>query len=91
MPVPVGAAATFYAVRKEYKLAIRDARFQFWTATRQTDRAAAWKQLFKATKPVAKPALPDFGSGSEFSDNCHALGTEFFPNTIDNLLALPQN
>lgn len=86
----VGAAETPFSLRQEFKTAIRSARFIFWNQTTcQTDRAATWKQLFRATKPVAKATLPDFGNGGSFADKCLSLRAKFFPPTIDNLPDLP--
>lgn len=84
--VLVGAATTFYAVQKESKLAIRQARFLYWDhTTSQTDRDSAWKQLFKFTKLAAKLALPDFVGDGSFDSKCRSLRAEFFPETVDNL------
>lgn len=88
----MGAAATFFVVRNEYKLGIRQAQFLYWErTTRQTYSATGWKQLFKAFQPVAKPALPNFGGSSEFYDNCLVLRAELFQNTIDHLPPLTPN
>lgn len=57
--------------------------------TRQTDCTAACKQLFQATKPTTKPVLPDFVCNGSFNDKCRALRVEFFPDTGDNLRAIP--
>lgn len=92
MAVPVEAAETLFSLRRDFKNAVRSAHFMFWDHTTcQTDRAAAWKQLFRATKPAAKPALLDFGSNGSFADKCRALRAEFFPPTLDNLPDLPGN
>lgn len=88
--VPPGASESLFNLRREFKHVVRQARFLFWNkTTRQNDRATARKQFFRATKPIAKPDLPDFGTNGSFHDKCHPLRQEFFPTTIDDLPDLP--
>lgn len=89
-PVPPGAFETFFSLRQEFKLAIRQAPFLFCVQkTRQNKSAATWKQLLQATKPTAKATLPDYGSDGSFLDKCHLLLEQFFPPNTDDLHELP--
>lgn len=86
----LGPSRSLFNLRREFKNALRQARFLFWDQkTCHNDSAAAWKQLFQATKPLAKPALPDFGTNGSFDAKFHALRLEFFPTAIHDLPDLP--